>query len=226
MAWNIFKKNKKEEDNIENNKGLEKKIDDALKNAQKDKNEAFADIEKMRTWAAEVIIDTYAHLFKNGHLTYYREKYKKTAIENYEKIRIENLNKIPRQKSDKCEKIVKGYLNQIALRESKLNLYSKLEEEYLKTKQKLKQTELHKISDDKLSTHEERLRKLDSNTNSYVDAMEDTTEFDELQREFELKAEYVKQLALLSDKYDTDNKEDYNNAIAFKDEIDKMTKEI
>ncbi len=226
MAWNFFKKSKKkDQDNNESN-SLEKKINDALRNAQNDKQEAEKEIEKIKSWTTEVIIDTYADMFPNGHLTYYRERYKKNALENYEKIKIENEDKISRQEVEKCDKIVNGYLNQIALRESKLKLYAKIESEYLKTKQKLKQTKLQEINNDKLDAHEERLKKLDSDTGAYVDATSDTAELDELKREFELKEEYVKQLALLSDKYDTDSKENYNNATAFKEEIDRMTDDI
>lgn len=222
MAWNIFKKDKDKND-LEDN-SFEKKINEALKNAQNDKRDAIKDIDKIKSWAAEVIVDTYAEVFPNGHLTYYREKYKKDALEKYEQIKTDNAGKVPADKAEKCDRLLKGYLNQIGLRESKLKLYEKLEKQYLDTKSKLKNLDADKITNDKIDTHEERLRMLDSDTNTYVDAMSDTAKLDELQKEFELKNEYIKQLNELSEKYDTDNDDDatYNTSNAFKEELDKM----
>ncbi|MCP4176606.1 MAG: hypothetical protein GY756_02470 [bacterium] len=224
MAWNPFRK-KKDEDSLESN-NLDKKIDEALTNAKNDRREAEKDIDKIRSWTAEVIIDAYAHLFPNGNLTYYREKYKDDAIANYEQIKNDNAGKISQEKADKCEKLVAGYLHQIGLRESKLKLYEKLENEYKKTKDKLKKVSVVKQSDEKLDTHEDRLRMLDSDTDTYVDAVSDTAKLEELKKEFELKSEYVNQLALLSDKYDTESSESYNNAEAFKEEVDKLIDDI
>jgi len=227
MAWNIFKKDE-EENPLEDN-SLEQKIDAALKEATKDRREAENDIKKIKSWIAEIIVETYADAFPNGHLTYYREKYKDEAIENYDKIKEENSTKIPVEKAEKCDKIVKGYFNQIALRETKLKLYDKLVSEYTATKQKLKQVGQKKVADKKANTHEDRLRQLDNDTDSYVDAITDTNELDELKKEFELKSEYINQLSLLTDKYDTQGGDDdasYDNSLAFKSEIDKIIEEM
>ena len=222
MAWNIFKKDKDKND-LEDN-SFEKKIDEALRNAQNDKRDAKKDIENIKSWAAEIIIETYADTFPNGHLTYYREKYKADALEKYEQIKKDNAGKIPADKVEKCDRLLKGYLNQIGLRESKMKLYDKLEKQYLDTKAKLKKLDVDKVVDDKINTHEERLRMLDSDTNTYVDAMSDTAKMKELQNEFELKSEYINQLNALSEKYDTQNNDDatYTNSGAFKEELDKM----
>lgn len=221
MAWNIFKKNKEEENPLEDN-SLEQKIDLALKNAKNDKRLAETDIQKIKSWIAEVIVETYADAFPNGNLTYYREKYKEDALQNYDKIKSDNADKVKPDKAEKCDKIVVGYLNQIALRESKLKLYDKLVNEYTATKNKLKNVNLNKVSNDKISSHEDRLKQLDDDTNSYVDAVTDTNEMDELKREFELKSEYFNQLNKLSDKYDTQSDDSYDNARAYKSEIDKI----
>lgn len=221
MAWNIFKKNKEEENPLEDN-SLEQKIDLALKNAKNDKRLAETDIQKIKSWIAEVIVETYADAFPNGNLTYYREKYKEDALQNYDKIKSDNADKVTPDKAEKCDKIVVGYLNQIALRESKLKLYDKLVNEYTATKNKLKNVNLNKVANDKISSHEDRLKQLDDDTKSYVDAVTDTNEMDELKREFELKSEYFNQLNKLSDKYDTQSDDSYDNAIAYKSEIDKI----
>lgn len=226
MAWNIFKKGK---DKLQNQKGIDfkTKIENALRNAENDKRDASNEIEKIRSWAAESIVETYAEVFPNGHLTYYREKYKSDALENYEKYKAENADKIGQEKADKCDKIVNAYMTQIKLRESKLELYDKLVEKYQLTKSKLKDLELKKIADDKVTKHEERIKQLDGAEDDYVDAMTDTVELEELEREFELKAEYANQLSLLNEKYkDREDVEDYTTSLAFKDEIDKMINEI
>lgn len=226
MAWNIFKKGKEK---LQNQEGVDfkTKIDNALRNAENDKRDASNEIEKIKSWAAEAIVETYAEIFPNGHLTYYREKYKSDALENYEKYKTENSEKVGIEKANKCDKIVNAYLTQIKLRESKLLLYDKLVTKYQETKGKLKELELKKVSEDKVTKHEERIKELDGADNEYVDAMTDTVKLEELEKEFELKAEYANQLSILNEKYkDTENVEDYTTSLAFKDEIDKMINDI
>lgn len=226
MAWNIFNKGK---DKLHNQEGIsfKTKIDNALRDAENDKRSAAKEIDEINTWAAEAIVETYADIFPNGHLTYYREKYKKDALENYEKYKTENAKTIGAEKADKCDKIVKAYMTQIKLRESKLTLYDKLVTKYTETKDKLKNIELKKVEEDKVTKHEERIKKLDGAETDYVNAMTDTAELEELEKEFELKAEYANQLSILNEKYkDNQDLEDYTVSLAFKDEIDKMINDI
>lgn len=226
MAWNIFKKRK---NNLQNQDGisLKTKINNALRDAENDRRSAANEINKINSWAAEAIVETYAEIFPNGHLTYYREKYKKDALENYKKYKAENAEKIGAEKADKCDKIVNSYMTQIKLRESKLALYDKLVTKYTEIKDKLKNVELKKIEEDKVAKHEERIKKLDGADNEYVNAMTDTVELEELEKEFELKTEYANQLSILNEKYkDNQDLEDYTASLAFKDEIDKMIDDI
>lgn len=226
MAWNIFNKGKEK---LQNQEGisLKTKIENALKNAEKDKHDAVNEIETIKDWAAEAIVETYADVFPNGHLTYYKNKYKADALENFEKYKTENADKIDPKIAERCEKIVKAYNLQIKLRESKLELYDKLVEKYQTTKEKLEELEIKAEKEDNIKKHEDRIKNLDNSENEYVDAMTDTAKFDELEREFELKTEYVKQLDVLNEKYkDEGNLDDLSASKAFKDEIDKMIDEI
>jgi len=228
MAWNIFKK---ENDNLQNQKGLDfkTKINNALREAESDKRDAEKEISGIKSWAAEAIIDTYADIFPNGHLTYYREKYKDDALENYEKYKAENAEEIGSEKAERCDKIVNSYMTQIKLRESKLILYDKLVQKYTEIHDKLKEVEVQKVEEDKIHKHEDRIKKLDGESadNDYVEAMTDTVKLDELQREFELKQEYANQLSQLNEKYkDNQDIEDHTASLAFKVEIDKMIDEI
>ncbi len=224
MALNLFKKKEKSDEQIQNE--FAQKIDTALMNAQADKRRAQTEIEKIRSWAAEAIVETYASIFPNGHLTYYREKYKNDALAKYEEIKSENASKVGEEKAEKCDQIVKAYLSQIKLRESKLALYDKIVNKYLATKNRLKELEKKKVEQNKVSKHEDRLKQLDGVEKDFVDAMTDTAEMEELEKEFELKAEYVNQLAILNEKYKDNNAEDFSSVQAFTDEIERMSKEI
>jgi hypothetical protein len=224
MALNLFKKPEKTDEQIQSE--FAKKIDTALMNAQADKRNAQTEIERIKSWAAEAIVETYASIFPNGHLTYYREKYKTDALAKYEQIKNDNAGKIGEEKAEKCDNIVKAYLSQIKLRESKLILYDKIVSKYQDTKSRLKELEKNKVEQNKLDKHEDRLKQLDGVEKDYVDAMNDTAEMEELEKEFELKAEYANQLALLNEKYKDGKVEDHTSVQAFTDEIDKITQEI
>lgn len=224
MSWGLFNKKEKSDDQL--NKEFRLKIETALKNAQNDKREASNDIEKIKSWAAEAIVEAYADIFPNGHLTYYREKYKDDALAKYEEIKKENAEKIGEKKAEECDKIVRAYMNQIKLRESKMVLYDKLVTNYQNTMNKLTKVEIKAAEDAKVDKHKERLKELDGVEDDFANAMTDTAEMEELVREFELKAEYDKQLKLLNDKYKNESLDDYTTSSAFKDEIDKLVDEI
>jgi hypothetical protein len=203
-----------------------KEIDEALNEAKNQKQEAEAEIDKIQSWMAEAIIETFENVFPNGHLTYYREKYKDNAVSNYEQIKKENADKVNPEKIEKCDKIVIAYKNQIGLRESKVKLYQKLVNNYEKTRSKIQETELKEIEKGKVDKHEQRLKELDALEDDYVDAFTDTAQMEELVGEFEAKAEYAKQLSLLNEKYKESDVDDFTTSSAFKDEIDKLINEI
>jgi DNA-binding transcriptional regulator YdaS (Cro superfamily) len=217
------KKTNEDDNNLENN-SLEKKVDEALLKARNEKRDTQKEIENIKSWAAEAIIDTYGSLFPNGHLTFYREQYKKDAIAKYDKIKTENADKVSPEAAEKCDKIVKAYLNQIALRESKLKLFEKVEAEYLLTKEKLKGVAAQKAKGDKFLKHSERLNSLDNHAETLSEAMLEQNKMNDIKQEFELKAEYVNQLEKLKQNYSDDVNHD--NASAFKDEIDKMLQDM
>ncbi len=227
MGWNPFKKKEQTEEEVNRleDDSLENSIKEALKKAQNDKREVLKEIEKIKNWQAEAVIDTYVHLFPNGELSFYREKYKETALTDYPRIKEENVKKVKPEDAEKCQKIVDNYSNQIELRKSKLKLFEKLEEEYQKTKEKLDKVNSEKERGDKFSKHSERLSSLDESAETISDAMIDTQNLEELKREFELKQEYVKQLEALNTQY-SDDDINIDSSPAFKDEIDKITKEI
>ncbi len=229
MAWKFFQKSKERLHNpqTKGSSELEFKINNALKNAENDKIASVKEIEQIKSWAAEAIVETYSEVFPNGNLTYYREKYKEDALEKYEQIKKDNFEKIGAEKTEKCDKIVSAYMTQIKLRESKLQLYDKLVAKYQEVKDKLEEAKKTQLQEDKIHKHEDRIKELDNVDGEYVNASTDTAKFEELEKEFELKSEYANQLNILNEKYkDKENVEDYTASLAFKDEIDKMIDDI
>jgi len=220
MGWNIFKGKKSEEIS------LEERINTALQKAKLDKREAEKDIREIKEWAATAIIDAYADFFPNSNLTYYRKQYAETALEEYENIKSKYSDKIGTEMVDKCDNIVTAYLNQIQLRESKLKLFTKIETEYTKTKEKLKVANEKGSQTDRMQTHTERLKSLDEDsTETLSEAMTDNYKLDDIKDDIEMKEEYFNQLEKLNAQFSDDGSE-HDNALAFKDEIDKMLNDM
>jgi hypothetical protein len=217
MGWNIFKKKEKEP-------SLEERIELALQKAKQDKRQAAREIEDINQWAADAIIDVYSAFFPNSNLTYYRKQYAETALEEYENIKKKYASEIEAEMVEKCDKIVAGYMNQIKLRESKLKLFQKLEEEYKKTKEKLRVAEKQGERTDNLQEHAERLKNLDDSSESLSTAMTDTYKLEDIKGDIEEKEEYFNQLEKLNNQFSDES--DFNTSLAFKDEIDKMIEKI
>ena len=221
MAWNLFNKKDKEEapDN-----SLEEKIKESLKKSKNDKQEAEREIAKIKTWAADAIIDVYADFFPNANLTYYRQQYHADALGKYSEYKELHGSKITPEMYEKCEKIVNGYMNQISLRESKMKLYDKLVTEYTKTQQKLDAVKRQSERGDKMKSHADRLKELDNDTSDLAESMTDSMQLEDISKEMAYKEEYFKQLDQLNSQFSDDS--NYNNAISYKNEIDKMLSDL
>jgi len=222
MGWNIFKGNKNKE------VSLEERVNTALQKAKQDKREAEKEIRDIREWAATAIIDAYAEFFPNSNLTYYRKQYAETALEEYNDIKTKYSDKLEPEMVEKCDNVVKAYLNQIQLRESKLKLFTKIESEYLITKEKLILANEKGEQTDRMKTHTERLKSLDNNsTETLSDAMTDNYELEDIKGDIEMKEEYFNQLEKLNTQFSDDGDgSEHDSALAFKDEIDKMINDM
>lgn len=222
MGWNIFK-NKKEEEI-----SLVERINTALQKAKQDKREAEKEIGDIKEWAASAIIDAYAEFFPNSNLTYYRKQYAETALEEYEDIKTKYAGQMDPEMVEKCDNIVKAYLNQIQLRESKLKLFSKLESEYLITKEKLKTAKEIGEQSDRMKTHTDRLKSLDEHsTETLSEAMTDNYQLEDIKEDLAMKEEYQNQLDKLTTQFsDSGDGSEHDSALAFKDEIDKMLNDM
>ncbi len=223
MVWNWFKKNDDDDEKKESNQ-LGEKIEVALRKAQDDKRKAADEIKKIDGWARDAIIDVYSDFFENAHLSYYKDKHKLTALEKYEDIKSQHGSKLSAEMVEKCDTIVKGYLDQIELRNSKMKLFEKLEQQYLKSKMKLKgmKTADGKVGD--LQSHTDRLKQLDEEAGNLGGMMSDSYNLEEINKEFDHKTEYFNQLEKLQYQFGEDVST--NSAKLFKDEVDKMINDI
>ncbi len=215
MAWNLFKKKTEKEE-----PSLEQRIDEALKKAKTDTKEATKEIENIKKWAADAIIDVYAEFFPNSNMTYYRKQYAETALQDYDDIKTKYAAKLDAELVTKCDQIVEGYMNQIKLRESKLKLFQKLENEYKITKMKLSKAQEQGKRGVELDEHTNRLKNMNEDANSLSTAMTDTYHLEDIKNDIADKEEYFNQLEKLKDQYADES--DYTNSLAFKEEIDKM----
>ncbi len=218
MGWNFFKKKADKEPS------LEERIDAALRKAKTDTKEASREIENIKKWAADAIIDVYAEFFPNSSMTYYRKQYAETALEDYADIKEKYASKLESEMVEKCDRIVKGYMNQIKLRESKLKLFKKLESEYKTTKAKLLKANEQGKRTVELDEHTNRLKNMDEDAKSLSTAMTDSYHLEDIKNDIADKEEYFNQLEKLKLQYSDES--DYGSSLAFKEEIDKMIDKI
>ncbi len=217
MGWNIFKKNKKEV-------SLEERVNKALMQTKEDKRNAEKEIRDINKWVADAIIDTYSSFFPNSNLTYYRKQYEDTALKDYKSIKEKYSDKLEPEIVEKCDRFVQGYLNQLQLREAKLKLYGKIEEKYKKTKEKLRSAHNTENRTNDMQEHADRLKELDSSSDTLSNAMTDTYKVEDLENDIEQKEEYFNQLEKLNEQFSDES--DYNTSLAYKDEIDKMIEDM
>lgn len=225
MAWNLFKKKDKNTDEYaEHTKELEQTINQSLRKAEQDKINAEKMITVIYGWAAEAIIDTYADQFPNGNLSFYRDKYKETALQDYEKIKEEHAAKLNAEVVEKCDKIVSAYLKQAELQQAKVQLYTKLYDEYKATKQKFDIAKIQAAKTDKLRAHGSRISAMNEDPADLSNAYSQSYKLEDLKKEVEIKEAYFDQLDKLNQQYgDSQNLE---TTSAYKDEIDKLMNEL
>jgi hypothetical protein len=219
MAWNLFKK-----EETDPNQELENKLNENLQKARQDKRTVEASIKQLDSYARDAIVDAYSAFFQNAKFSYYKDQYKKTALEEYEKMKETYKAQIDADVAAQCERIVKGYMNQIELSKSKMALYDKLVEQYEQLKQKMVAAKEQDKRRTELKEHEDRLKTMDESTEHLENTIVQTSELEDIKNEVEFREEYLNQLEKLSLEFD--NKENYSGALAYKDEVDKMLNKL
>lgn len=221
MFKRLFKKRKDEE---KEDNSLELRIEEALTKCKNDKRDAENEIEDIKKWAADAIIDIYIDYIPNAKYSYQREKIKATILDDYLQTKEKYAGKIGDELASECDRIVNGYLNQIKLMESKMQLYDKLYNEHLQTKQKLEAYKEKARRLNNLKEHGERIKEMDQDVTELSETMTDTNEFEEINNEFAFKEEYFKQMEQLQLEYaDISN---LDNSVAYKEQVDNILKGI
>ena len=198
---NIFSK-KKADNEKDNNVILLQKIQNSINKCLKDKNSALDDIENIKKWSKELILE----IFKVPSAYWYEE------LKEYENIKYlpENQN-VSQRLVHKCDEVIKGYREQITVQETKIKLSDTLLIEYGKTNKKLQDTIL-KISKLKkeeeqmklLEKHNKRISEMSNNTADLENAYNysDNLEFmnidiQTIEDEFKLHEEFLNQMELI-----------------------------
>jgi hypothetical protein len=198
---------------------LESQIRKAISKARQDKFKSEANINKLTMWAQETIVTAYDDLFPNGTMPFSKEK----AFENYEKIKEEYGNKLTFEVLDKCDNVVKGYINQIELEKSKIKVFDKMQTEYEAMKEKIKIAKQQMKKSERVGKYENKLKTMQDDTSGLASAINNEYTLDNLTKEVELKQEYFKQLEQLHYEYGDDV--DPNKAIEYKTKVDEILKD-
>jgi len=115
-------------------------------------------------------------------------------------------------------------MNQIELAKSKMQLYDKIVEQYEGLRTKIAEAKKLEKRRNELDEHEERLKKMDESTEHFSKAYTQSSELDDIKTEVETHEEYMKQLDKIT--MELNDKDNYNSALAYKEEVDKMLKNL
>jgi len=192
------------------------RLNSAITKVRQDKFKAEGDIRRMKSWACDAILSTYGEFYPDGSLAIKKD----TLLDTFEDIKKEHELKLSFETSDKCNRVVGGYKNQIGLRESQMQLLDKLSAEYAETKKRYDIAKNKSKKLDKLDAHDKRLQEMDGNSNALADTMMHQYKLEDVKKEFALKEAYITQLEQLQYQYGDDS--NFDNAVAYKKEVDKM----
>lgn len=184
MGWikKIFKP-KKSNNEIQLSKEEEMlaKLEASINNCLEETKKAGNEKDQLRKWAIEAIQET----FEVPNRFWYEE------LKMYQEIRgIEENKSVDKQVVAKCDEIVQGYLDEIAIRDAKIKLYNDLVEKYQASKEKMllirKRKESETLANSKLHAldkHSMRLEQMKENPDNLPSHIEDTNKLDLLKGE-------------------------------------------
>ncbi len=190
--------------------------DNKCKDEQKSAQE---DIQMIKKWAQELILDIYE----------VPKKYWYNELQNYQIIKYEDVNKnINPEIIRKTDEVIKGYSEQIKLREAKLKFCESLSKRYAEIKSKLetaranvKQSEKDKEKMYLLDEHLARIEKMnhkDARLEAVIEKKELLKFIDndmkEIEDEFKFKIELQKQMNALSSELNQSDSESINTYIS------------
>ncbi len=199
---NASKKSVNQQDSVED------KIRQAISTARRIKFKSKSDIDKLRMWANDAIAITFGDYITD----YSADEY----LDNFEQIKQKYGNKVDSSQLERIEKIVAGYLGQIAIKQVELETAQKTEQKYTELLEQLKASK--KIS--KLDRHEQRLKSMQDDISSQKQLIEKNLSYDIIKDDLEQQLESLKALNQLQEQFDT--KTFVQNADAYKQEMDKI----
>jgi len=195
---------------------IESQLRKSISKARQDKFKSESNINKLTQWAEDTIMNTFtADLFPEGQ-PFTRSE----VLEKWSEIKESHADKVSYEVLDKCNDVVKGYMNQIELEKSKIKAFEKLQTEYEGLKEKVRVAKQNSKKSQRIDKQNKKLQNMQEDVSGMASAIELEYNMDDLSKEVELKQEYFKQLEQLQYQYGDDI--DSNEAVDFKQKIDEI----
>lgn len=195
---------------------IESQLRKSISKARQDKFKSEANINKLTQWAQDTIMNTFtADLFPEGQ-PFTRAQ----VLEKWPEIKEKHGDKVSYEVLDKCNDVVKGYMNQIELEKSKIKAFDKLQTEYEGLREKVKIAKQNSKKSQRIDKQSKKLQNMQDDVSGMASAIELEYNMEDLTKEVELKQEYFKQLEQLQYQYGDDI--DSNEAVDFKQRIDEI----
>ncbi len=214
VSMALISESKKATEGSEDN--FDVRLNNAITKVRQDKFKAEGDIRRIKTWANDAILEAFSEFYPVGTLAIQRD----TLFEKFDQLKLEHQEKLTFEMTEKLDKVVVGYKNQIGIKESQMQLLEKLHVEYSDTKKKFEAVKAKEKKMNSLDKHDKRLQELENNTDLMANSIEHQYKLEDVKKEFELKEAYITQLEQLQYQYGDESKS--SNALAYKDELDKM----
>lgn len=195
---------------------IESQLRKSISKARQDKFKSESNINKLTQWAEDTIMNTFtADLFQGGQPFTRSEVLKK-----WEEIKEKHADKVSYEVLEKCNDVVKGYLNQIDLEKSKIKVFEKLQTEYEGLKEKIRVTKQNSKKSQRIDKQGAKLSAIQDDTSGMASAIKLEYTMDDLSKEVELKQEYFKQLEQLQ--YQYGDEVNSSESVEFKQKLDEM----
>jgi hypothetical protein len=199
---------------------IESQLRKSISKARQDKFRSEANINKLTQWAQDTVMNTFtSDLFPEGQ-PFTRNQ----VLEKWSEISEKYAEKVSFEVLDKCNDVVKGYLNQIDLEKSKIKVFDKLQTEYEELKEKIRITKQNSKKSQRIDKQGKKLQSMQDDTTGIAHAIELEYNMEDLTKEVEVKQEYFKQLEQLQYQYGDDVNS--TEAVDFKQKIDEMLKNL
>lgn len=220
---------------------LKKKVKSTLKKARRNKKRVVKQMKRIQKWKYQAIKEVYEE-FRPRWFSHYRFKGQKSGrtiyganyFFSYKKFwrtvyffRFGKLLTVNQNLIRECDSVLQGYNNQLSMRQSQLYFFNKLEGEYNRILRKLEVQSENEKKIKKLKDHGTRLKEMDDDISSMKQTYQAYTGkygLENIRDEFEMTEEVYHQMNKLEIEYG--EKMTYENSLAFKDEIDKIIKEL